>query len=72
MSNNPYTDRMNAIAALRTQKLKLDAQINDEITRAWRLAPAKNLKTFAASLGMTQASVQAVLAAKGINATIVP
>jgi hypothetical protein len=72
MSNNPYTDRMNAIAALRTQKLKLDAQINDEITRAWRLAPTKNLKTFASSLGMTQASVQAVLAAKGINATIVP
>jgi hypothetical protein len=63
---------MNAIARLRTEKLKIDAQINDEITRAWRLAPTKNLKSFAASLGMTQADVKAVLAARGINATIVP
>jgi hypothetical protein len=72
VTTNPYTERMDAIAKLRTQKLQIDAQINEEIAKAWRLAPSKNLKTFASSLGMTQAAVQAVLAARGIRSSIVP
>jgi len=69
---NPYTERMNAIAALRVQKLKIDAQIGDEVAKAWRLAPVQNLKTFASTLGMAQKDVQALLAARGINVALVP
>lgn len=72
MTQNPFTERMDAIARLRSDRLLVDAQINDEITRAWRLMEPKNLKSFAATLGMPQADVKAVLASRGINVDVVP
>lgn len=67
-----YTDRMNAIAGLRVQQLKIAAQIGDEIAKAWRLMPSPNLKVFASSLGLPQKDVQTTLAVRGIRVALVP
>lgn len=62
----PYTDRMNAIARLRVQRIAVESQINDEIAKAWRLAPSSNLDTFAQTLNMDPESVRLILESKGI------
>lgn len=64
--NNPYTDRMTAIARLRVQRLAVENQINDEIAKAWRLSPSPNLAVFAQNLGMDSESVRLILESKGI------
>lgn len=65
--SNPYEDRMNAIARLRMQRLAIEHQIGDEIAKAWRLAPVKNLEVFSANLGLTEAEVQGLLEQHGIH-----
>jgi hypothetical protein len=67
--SDPYADRMNAVAKLRVQQIQISAQIEDEIAKAWRLAPmSMDLRTFAATLGMLPEDVEALLAARGITA----
>ncbi len=67
-SSNPYMDRMNAIARLRTEKLKIEAQIGDEIAKAWRLSSdAVDLDTFASNLGMIVDDVRQTLWDRGIR-----
>jgi len=65
---NPYTDRMDAIARLRMQKAAIEAQIGDEIAKAWRLAPVQNFAVFAQNLGLSEVEVQGILEARGIRA----
>lgn len=66
-------DRMNAIARLRTEKLRVEAQIGDEIAKAWRLSSnAVDLDTFAANLGMLVDEVRQVLWDRGIRVRVEP
>lgn len=72
MGDNPYTDRMNEIARLRTQIRLIQRQIGDEITKAWRLSPVQSLEVFAQNLGMEVEEVRKILEAKGIFVRIQP
>jgi hypothetical protein len=68
VSGNPYMDRMNAIARLRTEKLLIENQIGDEIAKAWRLSSnAVDLDTFASNLGMLVDDVRQTLWDRGIQ-----
>lgn len=64
--NNPYSDRMMEIARLRNQRMVIDSQIDDEIAKAWRLAPVNNLTVFAFNLGIGEDELRRVLESRGI------
>jgi hypothetical protein len=67
-TSKAYTDRLTKIASLRNQSALIKAQLDDEIAKAWLLAPAsKTRSAFAHVVGLTLSELNTLLTAKGVR-----